>query len=68
MDLVDKIMAFESGQLNDKEIIAFFQEIINSGLVQQLQGSYGRAAKQLIDAGLCVAPRTTVDFPEIILN
>jgi hypothetical protein len=54
-DTVDKIMAYESGEMSDEEIISFFQELINSGLVWNLQGSYGRTAKQLIDAGICTA-------------
>ena len=46
------IMAFEGGELDDDEIIAGFQELVNSGLAWSLQGSYGRAAKALLDAGL----------------
>ena len=53
MDLVDKIIAFESGEMEDEEIIDFFQETINDGTVQHLQGSYGRLASDLIDSGLC---------------
>jgi len=47
------IMAYEGGELEEEEIIAGFQELINSGLVWQLQGSYGRMAERLIAAGLC---------------
>jgi hypothetical protein len=54
-DLVDKIMAYESGEMEEEDIIIFFQELIDPGLVWQLQGSYGRTAKQLIDAGICTA-------------
>lgn len=53
MDQVDKIMAFESGELDDEGVIELFQELIDSGLVWKLQGSYGRTAKALIDAGYC---------------
>tara|TARA_R110002051_G_C8415019_1_gene450774 strand:- start:13 stop:261 length:249 start_codon:yes stop_codon:yes gene_type:complete len=53
-DLTNKIIAYENGELDDaEETIEFFQEIIDSGLVWQLQGHYGRVAKSLIDAGLC---------------
>lgn len=54
MDQVDKIIAFESGDLDFEATIELFQELIDSGLVWQLQGSYGRTARALIEEGLCV--------------
>lgn len=54
MDQVDKIIAFEQGDLDDEGIIELFQELIDSGLVWKLQGSYGRMARALIDEGWCV--------------
>ena len=53
MDQVDKIIAFEQGDLDEESIIQLFQELIDSGLVWQLQGSYGRMARNLIEAGYC---------------
>lgn len=53
MNQIDKIMAFESGELDEEGVIELFQELIDSGLVWKLQGSYGRTAKALIDAGYC---------------
>ena len=50
---LDFIMDYESGNLSDEEIIKGFQEMIDSGLVWQLQGSYGRTAVNLIENGLC---------------
>jgi hypothetical protein len=51
---VDKIMAFESGEMNtEDEVIELFQGLIDTGLAWQLQGSYGRAASLLIEAGHC---------------
>ena len=55
MNQVDKMIAYEAGELHFDETIEFFQELINSGLVWQLQGSYGRTARALIDEGWCVA-------------
>jgi len=54
---VDFIMAFEAGELCDDEIIAGFQKGIDSGLVWQLQGSYGRLAHSLIQGGHCTAAK-----------
>lgn len=45
------IMDFESGDLFEAKIIDGFQHLLDSGLVWSLQGSYGRTAKALIDAG-----------------
>ena len=50
---VSKIMAYESDEMTQEEIIEFFQELIDTGAAWQLQGHYGRVAKSLIDAGLC---------------
>ena len=53
MDKVDKIIAYEAGELSEKETIKLFQELIDSGSAWQLQGSYGRRANALIEAGVC---------------
>lgn len=52
MPNVDKIISYEQGDLTDDEVIDLFQELLDSGLVWQLQGHYGRFAVQLINAGL----------------
>ena len=54
MASVDQIMRYENGEMDDEEeIIAFFQDLIDSGLAWSLQGSYGRTAKTLIAMGHC---------------
>jgi hypothetical protein len=52
-DSIGFIMAFEAGEATEDEIIEGFQALIDNGMAWSLQGSYGRAAKQLIDQGLC---------------
>jgi hypothetical protein len=51
---ITRIMAYEQGELDDEQTITLFQELINCGLAWQLQGHYGRAARAMIDAGVCV--------------
>jgi hypothetical protein len=51
--LVNKIISYESGEMDEAETIEFFQELINTGLAWQLQGHYGRTAAALIEAGEC---------------
>ena len=54
-DDVADIMAWESGEMDQEQTVAFFQRIIDSGLAWQLQGCYGRTAVRLIEAGHCHA-------------
>lgn len=52
-ELVGQIIAYENGELDSEAGIRLFQSLIDSGLVWQLQGHYGRTARDLIAAGLC---------------
>jgi len=53
-DLVDKIIAWETGEMTDEvEVISFFQELIDTGKAWTLQGSYGNMAVALIEQGHC---------------
>ena len=55
-DVVGKIIAYESGEMEHEEIVEFFQHLVNTGMAWQLQGSYGRAAMALIAAGEITQP------------
>lgn len=48
---VDKIIAYESGEMTEEEVIDLFQELVNDGSAWILQGHYGRTAMTLIEAG-----------------
>lgn len=52
-DVVDFIISYESGELEEDAIVEGFQYLINTRTINNLQGSYQRMAKQLIDAGYC---------------
>jgi hypothetical protein len=53
MDLIDKIITYENGDMDIEDTIAFFQELIDNGMAWTLQGQYGRIARDLIERGLC---------------
>jgi hypothetical protein len=52
-DLVDSVMAWENGELDQEGTIDLFQYLIDTGLVWKVQGIYGRFAADLIDSGWC---------------
>lgn len=54
---VTKIIDYENGEMNEEQMISFFQELIDSGVAWRLQGSYVRAAEDLIEQGLCYLPK-----------
>lgn len=59
-ELLDQILAFEQGEMDEQELVEFFQELINTGMAWELQGFYGRTARDLIGAGLCTLPERRV--------
>lgn len=52
MGTMDKIFAFENGELDEDEVVELFQELVDSKMAWSLQGHYGRLATAMIDRGL----------------
>ena len=50
--MVDKIIAYEQGELDEAETLELFQALVDNGMAWTLQGSYGREAMRLLGAGL----------------
>jgi hypothetical protein len=49
--LIDKIIAYETGELSDNEVLELFSQLVKNGMAWTLQGCYGRQAETLIDSG-----------------
>jgi hypothetical protein len=49
------MLAWEEGYMDDDEesFVELFQELIDTGIVWNLQGIYGRTALMLIERGHC---------------
>ena len=57
---INAIIDYEAGELDEAEVVALFQDLVNSGAAWRLQGHYGRTAAALIEAGLVTRPRLEV--------
>ena len=51
-DALSFIVGYEAGELSEPEVIDGFQHLLDTGLVWQLQGSYGKTATAYLEAGL----------------
>jgi len=49
--IVDKMIAYEMGDMNEEQAVEFFQELLDRRLIDSLQGSYQRTAATLLELG-----------------
>lgn len=56
-NVVDFVIKYETGQMDAPTTLAFFRFLVKTGMAWTLQGSYGRAAQSLIDAGWISRPK-----------
>jgi hypothetical protein len=54
MNQFNAMMEWEEGLLDYDSTIELFQSLIDTGIVCQLQGCYGRTASALIKSGDCL--------------
>ena len=50
-DTIGQIIAYESGELDQDGVIELFRHLIDTGMINDLQGHYGRTAAQIQKAG-----------------
>lgn len=53
-NIFDKINRYENDNMEYDEVISFFQELLDTGILFSLQGSYQRTAKQLLEQDLLI--------------
>jgi len=58
---IDKIIAYENGELSFSDTLKLFSTLIATGQCWTLQGHYGRAAQWFINRGL-IATDGVVDW------
>jgi hypothetical protein len=56
LQLVDRLIAYEEGQVSEDEEITLFQHLIDTGTCWHLSGHYQRVGATLIEAGLIESP------------
>lgn len=62
MNTFDAVMLIQcSDDATEEEYIAAMQHLIDTAVVWQLEGSYGRLAVDMIEAGVCQPPAWTGD-------
>jgi hypothetical protein len=50
-DIAHRIALYEQGRLTWEGTLRLFQELVDTGLAWQLQGTYGRRAAHLLETG-----------------
>ena len=56
-NIVDKLIAYEMGELTDEETVSLFRHLVKTGQAFSLQGHYGRTASALIREGKIRRPK-----------
>lgn len=64
MTNIEKLMAFEEGELDTDGVVELFQELVNTGMAWRLQGNYGRIAAMLVEQGVVKMPAEATTLSE----
>ena len=50
-NITTQIIKYEDGELTHEETVCLFQELLDTGMIDHLQGSYARVALHLYNNG-----------------
>jgi hypothetical protein len=64
LDLVGKIIAWETGELGTHEFVDLIGELVSTGTIWHLQGSYQSYANALLGSGHIDATGAVLGYPE----
>jgi hypothetical protein len=64
LDLVGKIIAWETGELGTHEFVDLIGELVSTGAIWHLQGSYQSYASALLGGGYIDATGAVLGYPE----
>jgi hypothetical protein len=57
-DILDRIVAYETGHIcGEEQIVEFFQDLVDAGVIELLPWYYRHAARSFLVAGLIGGPR-----------
>jgi len=59
--ILDQLIAYEMGEIEEEDTFDLFQNLVDTGLVWLLQGHYGRTAIQLLEEGWIMPPEQPKD-------
>ena len=51
MNITADLIRYEEGDMTHDEVVTLFQYLLESGMIDHLQGSYHRMARILIESG-----------------
>ncbi|MEU9605430.1 hypothetical protein [Streptomyces sp. NPDC048057] len=67
-DVAIELGSFEMGELSPRETLDLFSLLVKSGLAWTLQGSYGRTAIELVQAGYLTRDGDVSEFADELLE
>lgn len=56
LNIVDQIIAYEAGELVEREVVALFQVLLDRDLLRHMEYPYQLTAMYLLEAGMCTKP------------
>jgi hypothetical protein len=56
-EILDQIVAYETGDIGEEQILDFFQTLVDAGVIELLPWYYRKAAHSFLEAGLIGGPR-----------